>query len=311
MFLRNTRKSVRVSSCGSWLNSSFFRVGSCLLFLLLLSACTRQNAAKDAPLIAVSIQPQTWFVQQIAGDKAAVIALLPPGQNQHTYEPTPKQIQSLASADAWILSGAEFEISLRPKVEKAFPKLPIVDGTQGVQFRRITEEESGNGSHTAFELDRHTWLGREPAKILAAHTRDTLCKFDKKNEKYYNENYDSVIKIIDETFDQLKIDLAPLKGRSVFVYHPSFGYFFDEFGIIQEAVETGGKEPSPKDINNLIKKIKEEKAAAIIVQTQFPTNAAKALADSADLEIIYLNTFGTDWLANIKEIGSALERCVR
>jgi len=76
-------------------------------------------------------------------------------------------------------------------------------------------------------------------------------------------------------------------------------------------VETGGKEPSPKDINNLIKKIKEEKAAAIIVQTQFPTNAAKALADSADLEIIYLNTFGTDWLANIKEIGSALERCVR
>jgi len=281
------------------------------LFVFSLFSCTKQTAQKDKILLALSIQPQTWFVSQIAGDNADIITFLPPGQNQHIYEPTPKQIQSLASADAWILSGAEFEISLRPKVEKAFPKLPIVDGTQGVNFRRITEEESGNGSHTAFELDRHTWLGREPAKILAAHTKDTLCKFDKKNTKYYNEHYDSVIKIINETFDQLKIDLASLKGRSVFVYHPSFGYFFDEFGIKQEAVETGGKEPSPRDINNLIKRIKEEKAAAIIVQTQFPTNAAKALADSADLEIIYLTAIGTDWLANIRQIGNALERCVR
>jgi len=284
-----------------------------IVFILsiLLSACTKQTASKEKVLLALSIQPQTWFVQQIAGDKADIITFLPPGQNQHIYEPTPKQIQSLAEADAWILSGAEFEISLRPKVEKAFPKLPIVDSTQGVNFRRITEEESGNGSHTAFELDRHTWLGREPAKILAAHTKDTLCKFDKKNTKYYNEHYELVIKLIDETFDQLKIKLAPLKGRSVFVYHPSFGYFLDEFGIKQEAVETGGKEPSPRDINNLIKKIKEEKAAAIIVQTQFPTNAAKALADSADLEIIYLTAIGTDWLANIQQIGNALERCVR
>jgi len=240
-----------------------------------------------------------------------IITFLPPGQNQHIYEPTPKQIQSIALADAWVLSGAEFEISLRPKVEKAFPNLLIVDGAQGVRFRRITEDESGTGAHTAFELDKHTWLGREPAKILAAHTKDTICKFDKENAEYYNQQYDSVVKIIDETFDQLKINLAPLKGRSVFVYHPSFGYFFDEFGIKQVAVETGGKEPSPKDINNLITKIKEEKAAAIIVQTQFPTNAAKALAQSADLEIIYLSTIAADWLANIKEIGNALTRCIR
>jgi len=278
---------------------------------ILLSSCTKQTAAKDKVLLALSIQPQTWFVQQIAGDKADIITLLPPGQNQHTYEPTPKQIQSLTAADAWILSGAEFETGLRPKVEKAFPKLPIVDGTQGVKFRLITEEESSGGSHTALELDRHTWLGREPAKILAAHTKDTLCKYDKKNAKYYNERYDAAVKIIDEAFDQLQIKLAPLKGRSIFVYHPSFGYFLDEFGIKQEAVETGGKEPSPRDINNLIKKIKEEKAAAIIVQTQFPTNAAKALADSANLEVIYLSTFATDWLANINEIGNALARCVR
>jgi len=288
-----------------------FIISIILTISLLLSACTRQQAAKNGLLLALSIQPQTWFVQQIAGDKAAIITLLPPGQNQHTYEPTPKQIQSLAAADAWILSGAEFETGLRPKVEKAFPKLPIVDGTQGVKFRLITEEESENGSHSALELDKHTWLGREPVKILAAHTKDTLCKYDKKNAEYYNEQYDKVVTIIDETYDQLKINLAPLKGRSIFVYHPSFGYFFDEFGIKQEAVETGGKEPSPRDINNLIKKIKEEKAAAIIVQTQFPTNAAKALADSANLEVIYLNTFAADWLANIQEIGNALVRCIR
>ncbi|WP_461245727.1 metal ABC transporter solute-binding protein, Zn/Mn family [Treponema sp. R6D11] len=287
-----------------------FTIFAVFISLLLFSACTRQTALKDGLLIALSIQPQAWFVSQIAGDKATTITFLPPGQNQHTFEPTPKQIQTLASADAWILSGAEFEIGLRPKVEKVFPNLLIVDGAEGVKFRLITEDESG-GLHNSLELDRHTWLGREPAKILAAHVRDTLCIFDKKNAKYYNEHYKLTIDLIDKEFESLEITLAPLRGKNIFVYHPCFGYFFDEFGIKQSAVEVGGKEPTPRELNNLVTKINEGHAVAIIVQTQFPTGAAKTLAAATGLEIISLDPFATDWLANINQIGNALTRCIR
>jgi len=286
---------------------------SLFLIILLLTACSPKTQ-QGSILIAVSIPPQAWFVSQVAGEKADTIVLVPPGQNPHNFEPRPRQIQALSSARAWILSGSEFEISLRPKTAALFPNLLIVDGTEGVQFRTLEEheheqddEERSSVEQSSLEIDRHTWLGREAAKILAAHVRDTLVFVDGANEAYYRERCEILLRLIDEEFDKLKIDLAPLEGKSVFVYHPSFGYFLDEFGILQEAVETGGKEPSPRELNNLIAKLNEERPSAIFVQAQFPANAAKTLAASAGVELISLDPLAEDWLENIRFMGKTLK----
>jgi len=278
------------------------------LLILLLTSCspkTQQNGI----LLALSIPPQGWFVSQISGDKAQTLVLVGAGQNPHSYEPSPRQIQSLSTAGAWVLSGAEFEISLRPKIAALFPNLLIVDGTEGVQFRFLEEHghEVPNTEHSSLEIDRHTWLGREPAKILAAHIRDTLSIVDGANKEYYFEQCEILVRLIDYEFDKLKIELAPLNGSSVFVYHPSFGYFFDEFGIRQEAVEIGGKEPSPRELANLAAKLKEERAAAVFVQAQFPVNAAKTLASAVGAEMIALDPLAENWLENIRLMGQTLK----
>ena len=299
-------------------NNLFFPLIITLIFFLLqLTSCMRQNAADNGLSIAVSIPPQEWFVSQIAGDNVQVTVLAGPGTNPHNFEPAPRQIQSLASANAWILSGAEFEISLLPKVKNLFPNLLIVDGTHGVRFRTLEEhdhdrlhEYNVNGDASAPHLDRHTWLGREPAKILAAHIKDTLIMADNANEKLYRQKYENVIQLIDNEFNELMVILAPLRGKSVFVYHPSFGYFLDEFGIHQEAVETGGKEPGPRQLGNLIEKIMEEQAIAVFVQTQFPVNAAKTVAASVGAELIGLDPLAPDWLENIKRMGQALRKAI-
>jgi len=278
-------------------------------FLLFIISCTRQNNQNNNLVIAVSIPPQAWFVSQIAGERAQALTLVPPGQNPHNYEPTPPQIHGLVSAGAWILSGSEFEIALLPKISSLFPNLKIVDGTKGVHFRLTDDHDCGDHHHeneNIYSYDRHTWLGREPAKILATHIKDTLCVLDNQNEVYYKENCENLILIIDEVFDDLKIKLLPLKGSSVFVYHPSFGYFLDEFGMFQEAVETGGKEPTPRELNNLILKLKNENTAAIFVQTQFPTSAARSLAASTGVKLIALDPLAQDWLSNIKLMGQTL-----
>jgi zinc transport system substrate-binding protein len=279
--------------------------------LVLTVSCTRHEK-RDGVLIAVSIPPQAWFVSQIAGDKANAMILAGPGQNPHNFEPSPKQIQSLSAAGAWILSGTEFEISLLPKISSLFPKLLIVDGTKGVHFRTLAENETHDDEYSLLEIDRHTWLGREPAKILAAHIRDTLSFIDNENKEYYFQRYDNLIYIIDDEFDRLKILLEPLKGSSVFVYHPSFGYFLDEFGIRQEAVETGGKEPGPRVLNRLIVKLNDAQASgyspgAIFVQPQFSTNAARTLASSTGVVLIELDPLAQDWLENIQYMGKTLE----
>jgi zinc transport system substrate-binding protein len=276
------------------------------LFLLLLAACSRQQT-QNGILIAVSIPPQAWFVSQIAGDKAHTLVLVGPGQNPHNYEPGPRQIQSLSAAGAWILSGSEFEISLRPKIAALFPNLLIVDGTEGVRFRMLEEHDDEGHDHSSPAIDRHTWLGREPAKILAAHVMDALSLLDDANEAYYRGQYENLAALIDAEFDELKITLKPLNGKSVFVYHPSFGYFLDEFDIRQEAVEMGGKEPGPRELNRLIARLKEEQAAAVFVQAQFPVNAAKTLASAVGAELVVMDPLAQDWLENIRLMGQTLK----
>jgi len=306
IFTKKRRAAVRNIFCGA------------VIFLVLMS-CSRQ-LKQDGILIAVSIPPQAWFVSRIAGEKAQTITLAGPGQNPHNYEPGPRQIQSLAAASAWILSGSEFEISLKPKVASLFPDLLIIDGTMGVQFRLLEDHDHDymDGTRSAFinpfsslEIDRHTWLGREPAKILAAHILDALCHADSSNQAFYKERFEILVCLIDYEFDNLKIILAPLNGKSVFVYHPSFGYFLDEFDIHQEAVETGGKEPSARELNSLIAKINEERPAAIFVQTQFPVNAARTLAASAGAQIIELDPLAENWLENIRYMGQTLQKIVQ
>jgi zinc transport system substrate-binding protein len=330
------------------------------VLFLLLGGCSRgnrvaHNGQSATPLIAVSIVPQEWFVSRIGDGRVRTLVLAGPGQNPHNYEPTPKQISGLARAGAWVLSGTEFEISLRPKIEKLFPSLPLIDGTAGVTFRKLEDHDdddeistphrplsllkqtcpSGNndndrGSRRAdsnqetqldavpstvvplpHNIDRHTWLGSQPAKILAGHIRDALSLVDPAGSAYYDENYSALILEIDAEFSILRRELAPLKGSNVFVYHPSFGYFLDEFGISQEAVETGGKEPGPRDLARLIARAKQEQPAAIFVQAQFPVSAAQTVADAVGAVTITLDPLAPDWLANIRYMGEALRDSAR
>jgi zinc transport system substrate-binding protein len=257
-------------------------------------------------IVAVSILPQSYFVERISGGNVKTLVLVGPGQNPHSYEPSPRQMADLSNASVWILSGTNFEIGLVPKIQNLYPYLKIVDGTEGVTFRSIEEHEDEENHIGDAEQDPHTWLGRNPAKILAEHVYESLGHIDSEHADFYRSNYELLIENIDEEFDRLKIALAPFKGKSVFVYHPSFGYFFDEFGIIQEAVESGGKEPSPKQVTELLAKAKDKHVTVIFVQAEFPVNTAETIAESLGVAVFPMEALAEDWLANIRFMGDSL-----
>ncbi len=270
----------------------------------------------EKPVVAVSILPQRYFVHRIGGDLCTTVVLVGPGQSPHSYEPTPRQMEELSRAKVWILSGTDFELSLRPKIAALYPGLKIVDGTEGVQFRtleaHVDEEESheqGSPPHDS-NIDRHTWLGKEPALILARHIRDTLIGILPAQGDALEKNYQSLVKDIEEEFSRLSKELAPLKGQKVYVYHPAFGYFLDTFGILQEAVETGGKEPSSRVLSELIKRAQEERVRVIFVQAQFPPQAAKTVADAVGARVVPLDPLAEDWLQNIRRMGEALKQAI-
>ncbi len=303
-----------------------------LLFIAATGAYAAGNAdsqpAASKPLVAVSILPQQYFVKRIAGDRFDVLVLVGQGQSPHSYDPTPRQMADLARASLWILSGTDFEEGLQPKIAKQFPSLVQVDGTRGVTFRLMEghdhhdeEGEDHDDGHSKKDasadhdqpgsIDRHTWLGREPALILAAHVRVALTKIDPAGAAQYAANYDSLTAEINAVFAKLSKDLAPLAGSEVLVFHPSFGYFLDEFGIGQESVETGGKEPTPRVLTELIARAREENTRAIFVQKQFPVSAAERIAREVGARVVYLDPLSPDWLSNIELMGNELSKALQ
>lgn len=270
----------------------------------------------NAPVVVVSILPQAYFVERIAGGRARAVVLVGPGQSPHAYEPTPRQMAELSSASMWLTIGSEFETALKPKVAALYPKLAIVDTTAGVQFRNLdSHAHEGEGEAAGAEvesgIDPHVWLGKQAVRKMIAAIRNELSARDPGGAALYAANHDAFARDIEAVFMTLSRDLSPLRGKPVFVYHPSFGYFLDEFGIVQEAVETGGKEPTQKALATLIQEAKADGAKVIFVQPQFPASAARTVAAAIGGVVVEIDALAPDWLANIARIGAALRRAIR
>lgn len=292
-----------------------------VLFILCLfnlsAAGQKENSSVEKPVAAVSILPQSYFVRQIAGDTVDLLVLVGEGQSPHSYEPTPVQIAKLSKAQVWILSGTDFETSFYSKVLSQFPSLKVVDGTTGITYRELMEGKEELGEHHeegheeedghSHAVDRHTWLGRDNAKIMARHIYESLVEINPSMKGVYTENYTILIASIDETFIMLTSQLAGLRGKSILVFHPAFGYFLDEFGITQLSVETGGKEPSARVLAELIEKAKKERIPAIFVQKQFPVSAAQKISAETGAFVVSLDPLSADWLLNLQSIGNALK----
>lgn len=281
-----------------------------IILVLLVSTVLVAGGAKEShsdqkPVVAVSILPQAFFVDRLASGYVTTVTLVGEGQNPHSYEPTPSQMAQLAQAKVWLFSGTEFELALKPKIAKLYPNLRIIDTTEGMTFRAL-EEDDHHHHHGGDDLniDRHTWLGHSQALILLKHTEVELLRLvDPEEQEHVRTNAETLRREIDHTFSDLETQLAAHRGRTVFVYHPSFGYFFDSFGLIQAAVETGGKEPTARDLERLISAAQEARVQAIFVQKQFPASSAQRVAHAIGAQVVPLDPLAYEWLENIRLMG--------
>lgn len=281
-------------------------------FIVVAMAATGPVSAAPAlkSTIVVSVLPQSYFVQRIAGDRAKVITLVGPGKDPHSYEPTPRQMVDLSAAAIWFTVGVEFEHGLQPKIASMYPSLRIIDSAAGI-VRRPLEAHDGGEDHEDEGLDPHVWLGRDESLHLATIVRDALTALDPAGASFYRQNYDALSRDVEAVFKGLARELEPLRGRAVFVYHPAFGYFLDEFGIIQKAVETGGKEPTQRGLAALAEEAKKEGTKVLFVQAQFPTTAARTLAAAMGGVVVPLDPLAADWLGNIRRMGDALKKAAK
>ncbi|MBQ9445562.1 MAG: zinc ABC transporter substrate-binding protein [Victivallales bacterium] len=285
----------------------------CFFYCLL----TNMSAAESKrPVVFVSIGPQLESVRRIGGEAIDVHAMLPAGLSPETYSPNVRLMSALARADAYVTIGVPFEKSLIEKIRASFPNLKIVDGTMGMTFRRMEgghhhhhdhDDDDDDHDGEAGEDDPHVWLGIENMKCHARTVATMLAELiPNKEHASLEARAVEYLRELDALFAELKTKLSSLRGTEAVVYHPAFGYFLDDFGIRQKAVELEGIEPGARYLGNVIREARRDGIHVIFVQPQFNAKAAEVLSHEIGGNVLPFDPLPNDYSDGLRRLAEAI-----
>lgn len=282
-----------------------------LFCILVFASCNGQHKKSvNERIITVTIEPQRYFTEAIAGDKFTVVSMVPKGSSPETYDPTPRQLVSLGESEAYFRTGhIGFEVSWMERLMKNAPHTQVFDLSKGIEL--IHEPGYVHGDHYhAGGVDPHTWNSTINAKIIANNIFKALCILDKENEGYYLARYDTLIHQIERTdsiiFDVLKKNDEA--DHAFMIYHPALSYFARDYGLHQICIEEGGKEPSPSHLKELIEISKFENVRVIFVQPEFDKRNAGIVARETGTEVVSINPLSYYWEEEMIHIAKSLSR---
>jgi zinc transport system substrate-binding protein len=281
------------------------------LFLTFISI--HATSAAEPIEVFAGIPPVTYLVERIGGDRVKVETLIQPGQDPHTFEPTPKQIRAIGRAKIIFKVGMSFEDRLVEKIRKSQENIQIVDTTANIKKILATpceEHDSKEKTHKHAEedYDPHVWLSPANLKIQAANIAEALEKADAEHAEYFKANRKKFEADLDALNEKIAKRMKPFAGRSFFVYHPAFAYFAENFGLKQEAVQLGGKQPTLKQLEQLLRRAESAKAKVIFIQPQFDPRSAENIAQKIGGKVVPMNDMSKDVLANLQEIAEKIEQ---
>jgi zinc transport system substrate-binding protein len=276
-----------------------------LIALFLLVACPWQEAARAAGqeklLVFTSLEPVSFVAAQIGGHQVSVHTLIPPGRDPHTFSPNPRQMVALSQADIYFTIAMTFEEELLHRLAVEETDLRVVDCSAGIARRHLKEHQHDTG-----QGDPHIWLGINPLAQMARNISAALSQEAPANQGQFAENLDHFLGRLTRLEEELSSQLAPFKGRSFLVFHPSFGYFADSFGLVQEAVEIEGKSPSPRQLAALTRMARAKDIRAIFIQPQFDKRAAQRIAQAIDGEVLTMDPLAADVFANLQAMAEKI-----
>lgn len=292
-------------------------VASILLFSFLFAfSFAGVTYAETAITAFVSILPQAYFLERVGGSHVHTEVLVGEGQSPATYEPSPQQMARLSSAKVYFAIGVPFEKNLLKKINQSYKKLVVVETQKGVTYHYLENhhhdhDTKNNGTHHGRTPDPHIWMDPNMVKVQATNICDALCKLDPANTGDYSKNLQLFIVDLDNTDKRIRAALAPVKGKNMYVFHPAFGYFAHSYDLHQIPIEIEGKEPSPKQLADLIDKAKKDKVRVIFVQPQFSTKSAESIAREIGGAVVPINPLARDYLDNLSRAASMVEKGLR
>jgi zinc transport system substrate-binding protein len=313
--MKNTFKVSRISALA---------VG-CLV--LLGSGCSSKKSAKGRPQVVTSIYPVFELTRVIAGPDADVSVLLPPGHNEHHFDPTPKDIATASKASLMVMVG----LGLDPWVEKLAKDatsqakvLRLGDTVAARSMPTLLGEEEAHGddddddddhddrkhdkgdkhdehkhdehkhAHHRGAMDPHVWLDPRRVISMVQAISHALAQSDPRHADGYRSREATFLNEIRAIDSEAETRLGKLKRRSFVTFHGSFGYFAERYQLeILAVIEPyPGSQPSSAYLRKVMGVIKDKSVPALFSEPQLDPRAAKVLADEAKIPLGVLDPVG-------------------
>ncbi len=260
------------------------------ILLLAVLACLgcgskRSAGGEGAPRVLVSVPPEAWMVESIAGERISVQVLLPPGASPHTYEPSIGRARQAASADLFLPIGHP-----RLGFEKAW-----MDALSRLGGPRVVPLGT---DCRARPDDPHIWLSADCARSMARRAEAALASLLPPGDSAaLRAGLDSTLEAMSRADRMADSLLAPFRGHTFLVFHPAWAYFAADHGLRQEAVQSGSAEPGPGQLARVLSRIREEGLRVMFIQPGTTVGEAGRVARELGVSTRVLDPLERDWPA--------------
>lgn len=271
----------------------------CAMAALTLTGVSCTSARKGKPSVAVSIQPQRYLLEAIAGKKLDVVCLLDEESNPETYEPGMNVMMAIERSDAYFTVGTiGYELAILPKVKSNNPDLPIIDTSKGVNF--IASHDADEG-----DVDPHVWVSVPNAKVMAGNMYAQLVKLYPKWKRYFTKRYKALQTTLSQMDEEFATRLKASPHKAFLVWHPTMSYLARDYGLRQVSLDNG-KEPTASDLRSRLDLAQKSGAEVLFLQPQIDSRQASELLNELNVKKVTVNPMAERWEQQIRTVIDAL-----
>jgi zinc transport system substrate-binding protein len=285
-----------------------------ILFGSILAGCSeKKDSTSEEGKITVytTVYPLQYFTERIAGDFVSVKSIYPPGADEHTFEPSQRDMMNIADAELFFYIG----LGLEGFVEKSKTTLK----NEGVDFISVgdklhieessheAEEESEHSEeedhHHHGDIDPHVWLDPIFAKELAIAIKEELVTKLPAEEEILEENLQVLVSELETLHTSFQSTIENADHKEVIVSHAAFGYWEKRYGLKQINISgiSSATEPSQKDLEEIVKVAKEKNLKYILFEQNVSSKLGEIIQDELEAKPLSLHNLATLTEKNVQD----------
>ncbi|MDD2899108.1 MAG: zinc ABC transporter substrate-binding protein [Desulfuromonadaceae bacterium] len=278
-----------------------FIIITCCSALIFLSGCKKTDDTPTAGLqVITTLFPLYDFARTIAGNKAQVTMLLPPGVEPHTFEPKPEDMIRISHAGLFIYTSAYME----PWAAKVIAginnrALRVVNAGDHVNYQERTgDKEHGHGQKEdaghddATRMDPHVWLDFTNAARMVDSILAGFVAADPANGSEYRQNAEGLKTRLFELDHRYKQQLTDCATRTLLHGgHFTFGYLAHRYGLEYHALSgiSSDAEPSAERMIALVREVKSSGVTYLFAEELLSPRLTEALAQESGVGVLMLH----------------------